>query len=275
MRRQTVAAGVIAGIVVACSGPGLETIGGMMNDAGHGIAGAGDMLDAAGGEMNRAGEAGISGYASAMLGVAGQMLSDAGGAIVEAGSSLASAGHSGEGGKAQESSSDGLPRAHWVMRDKNGMAVQAHVYPGYSNAHPKFDKAGPECVSVAYYGSRMINLGYTLATGAIARSSECPYGLQDAASWKDSSNAYFLDMACSGAAYFVGPSVISIAGSVYYADGAANLTNVTTYYHWDEGMAACKAINNPSGTSFWAWKSLPTDVRDLLPNAPYTLELVY
>jgi hypothetical protein len=276
MKKHTVTAGIIAGVVVACSGPGLDAMGGMMHDAGHAVAGAGGSLANAGRGM-LAGSSGSAGQLIADASVdAGKVLQDAGQMLSDAGLTIANAGHSAiDSGKAQEAG-DGLPRAHWILRDKDGTPVKADVYPAYSQTHPKFTESAPECVSVSYLGKRTIGMAYSLSTGHLSKYSECPSGLPDAATWRESPYGYFLDAACSGQAYGPGASyTIAIGGVYYYSDGTGITSKPATYYSWNKTMGMCQAVTNTGGLDLWMFKQVPADILNLLPSAPYSVELVY
>jgi hypothetical protein len=253
MKKSTVAAGCIAGVVAACSGAGLEAIGDTMHDAGHAMAGVGGSLEAAGG----------------FVAGAGHLIAGAGSSLAAAGSSLVAGGSAGaSGAKAQESTGDGLPRPHWVLRDKNGTPVQADVYPRWPTNAPPFATGGETGVAINYSGRKSIGLIYNLATGKLATSTEVSGGLQAAATWRDTST-WFLDSACQNSPVFASRYyTLAVANTVYYA---ANLAAAGTVYQWDGH--ACTAT---TGTTTWyAMTPVPADVANLLPNPPYTLELVY
>jgi len=266
MQKQTVAAGLVAGIVAACSGPGMNAIGSVMEDAGEAMSEAGRGARDAGPSSR---DGGVSPMSDA-----GTMLRDAGEMIADAGRELRDAGGVADGGSdaSAQAPGDGLPNPRWVLRDKAGDAVEADVYPVYDPARPLFNSQPQTCVSLNYFGQRSIQLSYRLSNGMI---DHCGTGL-DAATWRDAGFVYFTDAACNGQAYYTGRiGAIKVGAIHYYADGAPSITKAPTYYLWTKATSVCTAFNPAAGLDLWAFKPVPSDVLSLLSKPPYTLELVY
>jgi hypothetical protein len=264
---------------MACGGAGIEGIGDTMRDAGEAMAGiGGSMLGGAGASgasgSAAAGKSGASGARAAI----GGMLAAAGATVAQAGRAMAGAAAGSGGGvagaEAQEPASDGLPRPHWVLRDKSGAPVQADVAPGYASSTPGFGEAA-DCVTIAHAGQRRIGLSYVLSTGKLALPSECASsGIVSQQAWRPASIWYvFADSACETplTSYAV---TIAIGGTYYHsATGAPSSPN--TFYSWNADSQTCAAVQNTSGAKFWAFAAIPQSVLELLPRAPYTLELAY
>jgi hypothetical protein len=269
---STLAAGTIAAGLIACSNPGLRIAGGMMHDAGNALAGAGAAM--AGAYSNGSPDAGGGGIvqtAGSYMQTAGLAISNAGDAVGDAGRS----GNSGSSATAQESS-DGLPRAHWILRDKAGTPIKAEVYPALPATSPRFIEAAPSCASVNYLGTRNIGLYYVLATGKLSKYPECPGGiLSTTASWRDYAGTYYMDSGCSGAAY-TNSSVMTamVNGVVYYSDPSSG-SNVSSYYTWSASTSMCTKTTPTNGATIYPFKLMPDDIINLLTNPPYSMELVY
>ncbi len=263
MKKSTVAAGCIAGVVAACSGAGLEAIGDTMHDAGHAMAGVGGRLEAAG--------QGMSAGAGELIAGAGRLMAGAGSSVAAAGSSLAAGGSAGtSGAKAQESTADGLPHGHWVLRDASGSPVVGMVYPmNVWDSAFRLRAAAPahECVGVDYLGEQRVGFAYRLDTGKLAATCN---GHTSVASYADAHAFRFTDSACSGTAYADATvRTAIIAGKPYYADADA-ATTPGTVYSWQDGSCAIAA----AAGALAPLKPIPAPY-DALPHAPYTLELVY
>jgi len=272
MLKQTVAAGCIAGVVAACTGAGLEAAGDTMRDAGTALAGAGAAISGgAGGPGGRGGHGGVAG-------AAGRVMAGVGGALAAAGRAVAAVGGAGgaagaAGAVAQEPAGDGLPRPHWVLRDASGVPVVADITPAYGDTAPQFQVATPTCVHVSHYGQRRINLAYEIPTGHIATSPACGYGLQSTADWH-TGGTYFLEADCSGPAYGPPSSAASarlVGGVAYYVGGAGTGTAYATSYVWQTG--ACMPVTGSKTLA--PFIPVPDDVVNLLPGAPYVVELAY
>lgn len=295
LTRQTVMAGCIAGAVVACGGAGIEGIGNTMRDGGEALAGiggamVGEALAGAGGaaagrssappgaEAERSVTAGSGGAAGARAAIGG-MLAAAGSAIAQAGRSMAGAaagsGGSVAGAAAQEPAADGLPRPHWVLRDKSGAPVEADVQAGYGFSTVGFGSK-PDCVSITHAGQRRIGLAYMLDTGKIALSNECMQGSVTAeqATWRPGSVWIFSDATCETPITYGPYYTVAIGGKLYHsATGAPQVPS--TIYRWNADHATCDPAANASGVRYWAFAPVPQDVIDLLAQPPYTLELAY
>lgn len=248
-------------VVAACGGAAADGIGEAMRDAGERLEDAGDAMHDAG--MRMLADAGVS---------TGGAVADAGGAVKDAGEALTDAGTA----QAQEAG-DGLPRLHWVLRDKDGTPVQADGGPIWSAAAranpPRFTDAHGDCAWVSIHGRRAIGLSYSLATGKLDGCEQ--YAPQ--ASWRDAAvkwNSWvaFTTPTCDGPAYSPQGSattqVLRINGVHHYADGAP--TAVQQTYQWTGSQCIVSLVRE-----VWAYKPIPQDVVNLLPDAPYTYEITY
>ena len=229
--------------------------------------------------MRDAGEA-LAGAGASMGGAGAGMLSTAGNAVAGAGRALAgaAAGSGGTAGaKAQESTGDGLPRPHWVLRDKDGAPVQAEVQPGYAKT-VRFASGGETCVWIEHAGTRAIQLGYDLTSGKVAKWSECSRGssVTDGADWHAIIIAY-ADDACAGTTYqsTTRAELMPMVNGVLYYTSEDAAPSSATLYAWNAAQSKCEAAPNSMPINFRAMKPVPSEVVNLLPNAPYTLELVY
>jgi hypothetical protein len=260
MNKSTVTAGVIAGLVAACASSGLEAVGDTMHDAGEAIAGAGASLRAAG------------------AGAAGELLAAAGHSVATAGETIAEAGTGGTSGAlAQEITADGLPRPHWVLRDKSGTPVQADVSAGRASDAARFGTSRT-CVYVSYYGQRRIDLTFDLASGRVATSLQCDVGVAASPDINSALNgvAYYLDSECKGPAYSTRaatPIVQVDGGKIYFQDATLPAPVATTVYRFSG--SSCTAMQGNVASVLRPWVELPADVTGLLPSPPYSLELVY
>lgn len=305
MHKHAVVGGIVAAVVLSCTGPGMEAAGRAMHDAGEAMAGIGGAIADAGRELGgRGGVGGSGGRAAAggggrasgglggtggalrgaggrmlsnvggMLAVAGRAVSDAGGALASAGQS---AGGSGASGAQAQEPNDGLPRAHWVLRDKDGTPVKADFYV-YDEPKDFFADASVDCVSVQYFGNRYIaGQYYRLSDGAFGICY--PNAIYRSQSWRLHPLAFFgpNDDACNGQALSTsrfGSLPIEVGGAYYYTDGAPSVT-ATTYYRWNQTSQKCELQTSATPTSLWAFKPVPADVLNLLNKPPYTVELVY
>lgn len=205
---------------------------------------------------------------------AGGAMKDAGVAIGEAGSHAQAQGGSGDSGA---SAGDGLPRAHWILRDRNGTPVQAaDLGPVWSTAgrltRPRFTAVHGDCVQIGTMGQREIGLAYSLATGKLDGCET----YAPTTTWREAFATYliaFTTSSCDGAGYSMigGNHVQRVGSTYYYVDGAP--THVATYYTWNG--STCTAVSPAGGRDIWAFKPVPQDVVNLLPAAPYALELAY
>jgi hypothetical protein len=251
----------------------LEAVGDTMRDAGAAVAGAGGDLAEAGRRM----VAGVGGVGHAAVGgAAGRVVAGAGGAIAAAGRAVGAAGtalagsggHAGSAGVTAQDvpAADGLPRPHWVLRDRDGTPMQADVLPGYAPAALAFT-ATPDCVYVQYAGPRRVGVGYMLATGAPATTAECSL------SGVGAGVSTYLDAQCTAAADSARHVKAMVAGQLQYAGGA--VVTPATYYRRNTTTQACEAAANPGGTKLYPYVPVPADVAGLLALPPYTLEIVY
>lgn len=243
-------------VVAACGGAAMDGVGEMMRDAGETLVDAGNAMA----------DAGAHAMAQAGAGGAG------------AGGASGTGGDDGSGnGGPTPAEDDGVPRPHWVLRDKDGEPVQAHVGgPGWSTtaavSKSRFTNAHGDCVWISQMGQREIGLAYSLATGKL---DNC--GSKPAASWREASSTTYLigfaTSACDGDGYSLtgGDHVQRIGSTHNYVDGAP--TRMTTYYVWN-GIS-CEEKTLAAGRDLWAFKQIPADVQNLLPAAPYSLELAY
>jgi len=277
MRLGTVTAGCIAGVVVACAGPGLDAIGDGMRDAGAMLAGrdAGGVGGAAG--ISQPSAAGKSAAVGGTGGTAHSVTVDAGRMVVDAGQAIVDAGHAVDASRAvlaqdaAEPAGDGLPRPHWVLRGADGAAVQADVVPGYAASADRFIDA-PECVYVQHVGQRRIGLSYQLATGKLSVAGECNQSASTLiATWHDTTQAYYLDDVCAGPAYVPSAGIVLTVGSIPYY--SAGVPVVVTAYRWQASTQQCVQLSGP--VTMWPYTTVPATVTELLSHAPYSITLVY
>jgi hypothetical protein len=267
MKKSTVAAGCIAGVVAACSGAGLEAIGDTMHDAGHAMAGVGGSLEAAGHGMN----AGVG----ELVAGAGRVMAGAGSSVEAAGSALVAGGSAGaSGAQAQEAVADELPRPRWVLRDKDGAPAQVDVSPLYNEKTPRFGTE-PDCVRVNYAGQRRIDLSYDLSTGKLALRSTCDSGaLVNPGYTSIKQLGTYATPDCSGIAYINGANLlIWLTDQVYYSYPAP--IDLTMTSSWNPETSTCESVSASRAETLYPLQAVPDDVANLLPNPPYTLELVY
>ncbi len=100
MDRRTLVAGLLAAVVISCSGPAREAVGAMVQDAGEAMAGAGrGMAGPGAGMQNDPGS--MPNTPDGMLVDAGKMLEDAGTMLHDAGAALGGQGGSSSDASAQ------------------------------------------------------------------------------------------------------------------------------------------------------------------------------
>lgn len=258
-----VVAGCIAGVVAACAEP-------LAQGVGQAIAGAGGALAGAGAELG--------GHDGSGFGAA---LSGAGAALGAAGRALAGTGGTGGTARADTTTDAGTdtgavpaPNPRWVLRDKDGAAVPAVVNPGYTTSLPRFGSTR-DCVGISHYGQRHIDLSYELATGAVgARATDvCPSPIvAETAEWHVAAAVWrYSDAACTKPIASNSQYLFSVAGRLYHS-GTGAPTVPATLYGWTS-YGACEGV--PNTAQYWAVEPVPADVVNLLPNPPYSLELVY
>lgn len=260
--RQTLWAGLIAGVVIACAEPAAEVMEEMMGAAGSGLKDAGMQLLIDAGMVT----GGVAGSSVAGRGVAGRGVAGNVAATKDAATGM------GSDAKAQEPTGDGLPRPHWVLRDKNATPVQAEVYQIGVNAI-RFTEQVADCVIVGRAQMRDISLYYKPSTGKIPTGAEGCANYVSGSTWRDV--AVFSDAQCNASAYGRSQSsTVKVGSTWYYTDGAATL-HVATYYQWNADTSMCTVVTPTNGQDLWAFKPVPADIVNLLPNPPYTMELVY
>ena len=250
-----------------------------MVNTGDALAGMGGALVAAAGSGNTA---------DRLVAGTGHLMAGVGGALAQAGQTMLGGGTGGRSGApssagssagtgsvaAQEPTGDGLPRPHWVLRDKNGTPVPGELGP-YFDQHGKYFTTAPTpvCFWLSMLGHRSIGLSYMVATGKIAGTGECPGGLPTVADWHVL-GSYYLDTTCTGTAYASGANgaVMAVAGTAYYHDALGQ--SYANVYKWNTNTQKCELLTSNPG-ALTTWTQVPADIVTLLPNAPYSLELVY
>jgi hypothetical protein len=270
--KRAIWAGLLAGIVVACAEPAAEMVGEMMQVAGHGMLDGG--LAGAGG-ANAMADAGKLDAGKLDAAVADAMV-DAAHMLIDAGHWLNDGGPPSDAG-AQEPSGDGLPRGHWVLRDSHGQAlnVLALAWRG-AGYQARFTNNAGDCVYIQWFSSREINLAYQLSSGTIATADHCIGGVDSGASWRDpvvQSRVVFHDSSCQTPASTSSLATVQIGGSYYYTDGAP--MHVASYYTWDQTTQICAPYAPTAGADLWLFKPMPALVVNLMPDPPYTFEVVY
>jgi hypothetical protein len=261
-------AGLLAGIFVACAEPAAEMVGEMMQVAGHG------MLDSG---FAGAGGANATVDAGKLDAAVADAMVDAAHMLIDAGHWLNDGGPPSDAG-AQEPSGDGLPRGHWVLRDSHGQALNVLAFgspaPGYRT---RFTSDADDCVFIDHAGGQQIALPYRLATGAMATADESVNSaLYVGTDWRDpvlQSWVVFRDNACQSQATRSSGATVRVGSTYYYTDGAP--MHVSSYYTWDQTTQACTPQNPTAGADLWLFKPMPADVVNLLPDPPYTFEVVY
>jgi len=160
------------------------------------------------------------------------------------------------------------PSPRWVLRDAHGTAVRALVSPGYAPTALRFADTTPATVFVNYAGQRVIQLNYSLDTGAVLADNGCT-----AADWhglpsSSPCTVLFSNASCTDVGLVATSGVYVIGGKPHYA--TTRTTSIAAAYVWQNG--ACVTSPSRSGVPIAA---VPDDVAGLLSAAPYTLELVY
>ena len=165
---RTISAGVVAGVVVACSSAATDMAGEAMRDVGEMVADAGAGLRDAGMEM--IGEAGVG---------AGEMLIDAGAAMVDSAAALDGSGSS--VADAQDTVCDcpdnDTPLGHMVLRDRDGVAqrVRANPFCLPPTCEPgEWSVSESPCARLGYVGERHSNANINLQTGGACENMEPP-----------------------------------------------------------------------------------------------------
>lgn len=255
MRNRAVLAGVVAIVAAACGGAAMDGVGDAMRDAG-------ELLNNAGDAMVDAGNAIAGSIAHAAGG-------EGGGAAGEAGGAGSSSGAGGGTAPAETA----LPNPRWVLRDKDGVPVQAllsdQTYQA-GKARPRFTDSVGECVTIDRLGQRDIRLSYSLSTGKLDGCGT----YSELSDWRTlPSLATFATDTCDGVAVtsINNGVTVHVGGTHYYVNGAP--THITTIYRWSG--SACVAMTTPDGWDMWSWKPIPADVANALPNPPYSLSVAY
>lgn len=187
---------------------------------------------------------------------------------------------------------ESLPR--WVLRDKDGVKVRAHVEPRCT--HQKDTEASDECQPVNFvseltfpcvriidHEGHYINLQYYLKTGAL---EECmKYGGDDPEQpFSEVSYLKYTDDTCQGppyrgvvpdyyfAPFFVrSQDLLWAEGSIWYLSGHDCQTAVDTY-SIDTDTHNCTPLGKQN---LCPLQPVPQWVRELLPNPPYSLSVEY
>lgn len=198
-----IVSGTIAGVIIACGSTVAEKMGDTIMDAGDSVTDAGSqaLVDAgeflvdAGQELINAGRKRTSSQDSGgeldstgdlledsvtpdselndtgIVADVGQALKDAGQAITDAGNAMVS------DASAQDNEEDDIPRSHWVLRDKDGVPVEAMVSgtcgqdydaPHYVSCSSNILYGNIDeypCVLITYLKNKYVNTLYKLETG--------------------------------------------------------------------------------------------------------------
>lgn len=191
-----------------------------------------------------------------------------------------------------ECSCNSLPR--WVLRDKDGVKVNAHVEPRctHQSGTEASDECDPvnfvseltfPCVRIIDHEGRYINLQYYLKTGTL---EECmKYGGDDPQqALSDVSYVVYLDDACQGephrsaipefyfAPFFVrSQDLLWAEDQVWYLSGH-DCHSEKVAYTISADTSNCISIGKGAVCPL---KPVPQWVRELLPNPPYSLSVEY
>jgi hypothetical protein len=164
---------------------------------------------------------------------------------------------------------------NWGLRDKDGVLVDAVVYPGTRASQG--DRFGPrtiECVHVEYLADNYIGLDYDLQTGDPVA---CYPGIL-VNSWDALSGFVYLDSECKGDEPYslsggVDAPVIVVGGKLYSALGQPQSQSVNDIFIKSSfGCNSCKMIVTPNiEITLWSFEPVPNWVVNALSNYPYTL----
>lgn len=174
----------------------------------------------------------------------------------------------------------------WVLRDGDGVRVQALVEPRCHGSHipcPPLEFGSPDgipCVRVIDHESRYVNLLYDLNTGQLGACMRNSQYSDIDKPWSEVPGAAFPNAQCEGTAYagHLYPDIeeFTEAGTLYFAENNLWLVStegclLTTY--WLRGGVACEG---PKGEfTLCPLVVVPDWVQMLLPNPPYTLAVEY
>lgn len=166
----------------------------------------------------------------------------------------------------------GKPGGVWVLRDDDGQAIEAVVYPTCSTqpCSQDFGDFSYDCVSIAYAGQSRINLAYRLTDG---KPQGCSVNYDE---WRDVPSLFFTNDTCTGQPYTAGETRLQVDGTIYYTTPHDPYQAPATVYVWNASTQACIPLDNSNETyRLYPYKEVPSWVVELLPDAPYSLTLEY
>jgi len=185
-----------------------------------------------------------------------------------------------------------LPR--WVLRDRDGAKVMAHVEPRCS--HRSGTEASSECEPVNFlsevtypcvriidHEGRFINLQYYLKTGTLGGCMK-DGGDDPQQPFSEVSYLKYVNPTCQGSPYrgavpdyYFAPffvrsqDLLWAQDSIWYLSGQDCQTNVDTY-SIDTQSSNCVQLGKQT---LCPLRPVPQWVRELLPNPPYSLSVEY
>jgi len=185
------------------------------------------------------------------------------------------------------------PEPRWVLRDRDGVRVQALVEPrcgqwsdseATARCRPlEFDSPNSfPCARVVDHEGRYLNLLFDLQTGKL---DPCMFTADMAGDinlpWNEIPGAAFTNAECAGTAYSnlydeLGSSNYTRAHTIWFADGDMWLVSekdcLVSNFWWSD-FGTCKG---PGGLSRRCpLVVVPDWVKNLLPNPPYTMSVEY
>jgi len=190
---------------------------------------------------------------------------------------------------------DYTPAPRWVLRDGDGVRVQAMVEPrcgivGDLKGQCLPLEFGPSgrfpCVRVIDHEGRYINLLYELATGLIG---PCNLIYEDDVEkkWKVDRGALYLQEGCEGDPYtpsgsgfqygnpqFTSPRVVTYADGNFWYPSELSCFDLETP-QWEYSVETQECYVPPQFFDVCVYRPMATWVHELLPNPPYTMEVEY
>lgn len=178
-------------------------------------------------------------------------------------------------------------RPRWVLRDKDGVRIQAFVEPRcnypYIDCWP-LDFGSPNsfpCVRVISHEGKYINFWYNMEDGELG---SCNWYLERAdqvgKAWKELPGAAFTNDQCEGTVYTslgdpIGGEFLAVRTLYFAADDLwfQSEEGCLDTQFWVAGMGTC---NGPTGVvHLCPIVVIPDWVKTLLPNPPYSLAVEY
>lgn len=185
------------------------------------------------------------------------------------------------------------PEPRWVLRDRDGVRVQALVEPrcgqwsdseATGRCRPlEFDSPNSfPCARVVDHEGRYLNLLFDLKTGKL---DPCMFTADKAGDinqpWNQIPGAAFTNAECAGTAYSnlfgeIGSIDYTRAHTIWFADGEMWLVSekdcLVSNFWWSD-FGTCKGPGNLSRRC--PFVVVPDWVKNLLPNPPYTMSVEY